>query len=117
MEQFFYKNGELHSEGVSIAEITKEVQTPLYIYSKLAMEKQFKKLSSALKRVKHRVFYSVKANSNISVLKVFQSLGAGMDVVSLGEYERAVAAGVSGENIVFSGVGKTNSEIQKVISG
>ncbi len=117
MDQFFYKKRQLYVEGVRIAEIAKTVQTPLYIYSKLAMEIQFKELVSALSAVKHKIFYSVKANSNIAVLKVFQSLGAGMDVVSSGEYERAVVAGVSGENIVFSGVGKTNSEIQKVISG
>ena len=117
MDHFFYKNGELYSEGVSIAKIAREVETPLYIYSKSAMETQYTKLVHALKPLKHKVFYSVKANSNISVLKVFKSLGAGMDVVSSGEYERAVAAGVCGENIVFSGVGKTKSEIQKVISG
>ncbi len=117
MKEFYYKKGDLFAEEVKIKDIANHIKTPFYVYSKLAMEKRFDQLKNSLGGLRHRIFYSVKANSNVSVLKVFGSLGSGMDVVSLGEYDRAKAAGIAGKDIVFSGVGKTKSEIQSVIIG
>ena len=116
MSQFFYSNGNLYIEGVKVEDIIKNIKTPVYVYSKLAIENQYQKLQESLSLLEHRIFYSVKANSNVAILKVLGSLGAGMDVVSIGEYDRALAAGISGKDIVFSGVGKTEYEIHKVIN-
>ncbi len=115
MSQFFYSNGDLYTEGVKVEDIVKNIKTPVYVYSKLAIENQYHKLEESLSLLEHRIFYSVKANSNVAILRILGSLGAGMDVVSIGEYDRALAAGISGKDIVFSGVGKTRYEIQKVI--
>ena len=117
MKEFYYKKGDLFAEEVKIKDIANHIKTPFYAYSKLAMERRFDQLKNSLGTLRNRIFYSVKANSNISVLKIFGSLGSGMDVVSLGEYDRAKAAGIAGKDIVFSGVGKTKSEIQSVIIG
>ena len=117
MKEFYYKKGDLFAEEVKIKDIANHIKTPFYVYSKLAMERRFDQLKNSLGTLRNRIFYSVKANSNISVLKIFGSLGSGMDVVSLGEYHRARAAGIAGRDIVFSGVGKTKSEIQSVIIG
>ena len=117
MDAFFYKNGNLHCEGVQISDISECINTPFYLYSQSSMEKQYKSLEKALRSLNHRIFFSAKANSNLSVLKIFKSLGSGLDIVSGGEYERAQAAGFEGKEIVFSGVGKNEFEIRKAISG
>ena len=117
MDAFFYKNGNLHCEGVRISDISEGINTPFYLYSQSSMEKQYKSLEKALRSLNHRIFFSAKANSNLSVLKIFKSLGSGLDIVSGGEYERARAAGFEGKEIVFSGVGKNEFEIRKAISG
>jgi diaminopimelate decarboxylase len=111
MHHFDYRDGELFCERVSLEEIVRAVGTPVYVYSDATITRHFNVFDQALDSVPHLVCYSVKANSNGSVLKTLASLGAGADVVSGGELERALAAGIPAERIVFSGVGKQHHEI------
>ena len=117
MDHFLYRDGELFAEDVSVAEIAAEVGTPFYLYSTATLERHFKLFDEALEGVEHLVCYGMKAASNQAILKTLAALGAGMDVVSGGEYARAKAAGVPGDRIVFSGVGKTVDEIEAALSG
>ena len=117
MDHFLYKNGMLHAEDVSLAEIAAKVGTPFYVYSTATLERHFKLFTEALQPLPHLVCFAIKSLSNVAVLKTLGNLGAGMDVVSMGEYLRAKAAGVPGERIVFSGVGKTEEEIRVTLSG
>jgi len=117
MDHFIYKNGVLHAESVAIPEIAATVGTPFYLYSTATFERHFTVFVEALEGLEHQVFYAMKANDNIAVLRVLAAMGAGMDVVSGGEYAKAKAAGVSGEMIVFSGVGKTEAEMWQVLHG
>lgn len=117
MDHFIYKDGILHAEDVPVTEIAASVGTPFYAYSQATLERHFRVFDEALEGMDHLVCYAVKANSNIAVLKVLGDLGAGMDVVSVGEYLRAKAAGVPGERIVFSGIGKTRDEMRTVLAG
>ena len=117
MDHFIYKDGMLHAENVPVAEIAAEVGTPFYVYSAATLARHFRVFDEALHGMDHLVCYAVKANSNVAVLKVLGDLGAGMDVVSAGEYLRAKAAGVPGERIVFSGIGKTRDEMHMVLQG
>ena len=112
MDHFIYRNGVLHAEDVAIPEIAAAVGTPFYVYSTATLERHFKLFTEALSPLPHLVCFAVKSNSNLAVLKTLGNLGAGMDVVSGGEYRRAQAAGVPGTRIVFSGVGKTAEEIR-----
>ncbi len=114
---FQYISGNLFAEAVSIKEIADKVNTPFYVYSAANIESQYKKLDNALSGLKYSICFAVKANSNLSVLRILSKLGAGMDVVSAGEYLRARAAGVLGKKIVFSGVGKTLKEMELVLKG
>ena len=117
-ETFFtYKKGILKAEGVEVPEIARRVGTPFYLYSASSIISSYKKLDAALSNLKHSISYAVKANSNIAVLKQLGNLGAGMDIVSSGEYLRAKAAGIPGNRIVFSGVGKTRAEMAIAIEG
>ena len=117
MDHFLYKDGVLHAEDVAIPEIATAVGTPFYVYSSATLTRHFEVFDQALSGMVHLICYAVKANSNQAVLRLLGDLGAGMDVVSLGEYLRARAAGVPGERIVFSGVGKTGAEMREVIAG
>ena len=117
MDHFLYKNGVLHAEDVSLAEIAAKVGTPFYVYSTATLERHFKLFTEALQPLPHLVCFAIKSLSNVAVLKTLGDLGAGMDVVSMGEYLRAKAAGVPGERIVFSGVGKTEEEIRTALEG
>ncbi len=117
MDHFLYREGVLHAEDVSIPEIAAQVGTPFYVYSTATLERHFRVFDEALEGMDHLICYAMKANSNIAVLKVLARLGAGMDVVSGGEYLRAKAAGVSGDKIVFSGVGKTRDEMRLALQG
>ena len=112
MDHFSYKEGILHAEEVSIQEIAKEVGTPFYIYSTATLRRHYDLFESALSDVDHLICYAVKASSNQAILKTLAKFGAGMDVVSGGEYKRARDAGVDGSRIVFSGVGKTGAEMK-----
>ncbi|SLN41000.1 Diaminopimelate decarboxylase [Roseovarius albus] len=117
MDHFLYRDGELYAEDVSIADIAAEVGTPFYCYSTATLERHFRLFDEALDGTPHMVCYAMKAASNQAILKTLANLGAGMDVVSGGEYARARAAGVPGEKIVFSGVGKTRDEMRLALEG
>jgi diaminopimelate decarboxylase len=117
MDHFLYKDGVLHAEDVSIPEIAAAVGTPFYVYSSATLTRHYRLFDEALAGMDHLICYAMKANSNQAVLRLMASLGAGVDVVSGGEYRRAVAAGFPGERIVFSGVGKTAEEMELAISG
>ncbi|WP_321500791.1 diaminopimelate decarboxylase [Breoghania sp.] len=111
MHHFSYRNGVLHAEDVSVADIAREVGTPFYCYSTATLERHYKVFSGAFDGIDSLVCYAVKANSNQAVLTTLARLGAGMDVVSEGELRRALAAGVPASRIMFSGVGKTREEL------
>ncbi len=117
MDHFLYKDGVLHAEDVALPEIAAAVGTPFYVYSAATLTRHFRLFDEALAGTDHLVCFAIKSNSNLAVLKLLGDLGAGMDVVSGGEYRRARAAGVPGERIVFSGVGKTREEIRLVLEG
>ncbi|WP_319826225.1 diaminopimelate decarboxylase [Thalassovita sp.] len=117
MDHFLYQNGALHAEGVPVADIAAQVGTPFYCYSTATLLRHFRLFDEALKGLDHLVCFAMKANSNQAVLKTLAQAGAGMDVVSGGEYARARAAGVPGERIVFSGVGKTRQEMRDALTG
>ena len=117
MDHFNYLGDELHAEGVPLSRIAAEVGTPVYVYSAATLTRHFLMFRQALDWTDHLICFAVKANSNLAVLKLLGDLGAGMDVVSGGEYARARAAGVPGGRIVFSGVGKTRAEMRQVIEG
>ena len=117
MDHFNYQGGELCAEDVPLARIAAEVGTPVYVYSTATLSRHFNLFREALAWTDHLICYAVKANSNLAVLKLLGAMGAGMDVVSGGEYARARAAGVPGERIVFSGVGKTRDEMAQAIQG
>ncbi|QPM90685.1 diaminopimelate decarboxylase [Pseudooceanicola algae] len=117
MDHFLYRDGALYAEDVPVAEIAAAVGTPFYVYSTATLTRHFKLFQEALSGMDHVICYAMKAASNQAILKVMADLGAGMDVVSGGEYARAIAAGVPGEKIVFSGVGKTREEMRDALSG
>jgi len=100
-----------------VPEIAASVGTPFYVYSAATLRRHFQVFDDALAGMDHLVCYAVKANSNLAVVKLLGDLGAGMDVVSGGEYARARAAGVPGERIVFSGIGKTRAEMRLALEG
>ena len=112
MDHFLYRNGALHAEDVSIADIAATVGTPFYCYSTATLTRHYHLFTEALSPLPHLVCFAIKSLSNLAVLKTLGDLGAGMDVVSGGEYLRAKAAGVPGDRIVFSGVGKTREEMR-----
>ena len=111
MHHFTYRGGALHAEDVDLRDVAASVGTPFYCYSTATLERHYRVLSEAFSDTDALVCYAMKANSNQAVLRVLARLGAGMDIVSEGELRRALAAGVPGERIVFSGVGKTRDEM------
>lgn len=111
MDHFQYSDGMLLSEDVSLSDIAEDVGTPFYVYSNATLERHYNAFAQAFDGLDTMVCYSVKANSNIAVVRTLARLGAGADVVSGGELKRALAAGVPANKIVFSGVGKTTQEI------
>ncbi|MHA7971485.1 diaminopimelate decarboxylase [Rhizobium sp. CAU 1783] len=111
MNHFDYRDGVLYAEDVSVLDIAKAVGTPFYCYSTATLERHYKVFSKAFAGVESMVCYAMKANSNQAVLKTLARLGAGVDVVSEGELRRALAAGIPANRIMFSGVGKTVSEM------
>ncbi|MBN9677190.1 diaminopimelate decarboxylase [Salipiger bermudensis] len=117
MDHFLYRDGQLYAEDVPVAEIAAAVGTPVYVYSTATLLRHFRLFDEALAWGPHLVCYAMKAASNQAILKTLAEAGAGMDVVSGGEYARAKAAGVPGERIVFSGVGKTREEIRTALEG
>jgi len=117
MDHFLYRDGALFAEDVPVADIAATVGTPFYCYSTATLTRHFRLFDEALAGTDHMVCYAMKAASNQAILKTLADLGAGMDVVSGGEYARARAAGVPGERIVFSGVGKTREEMRTALEG
>ncbi len=117
MDHFLYKNGQLMAEDVALADIAAAVGTPFYAYSAATLTRHYQLFTEALSPLPHNVCFAIKSLSNLAVLKLLGDLGAGMDVVSGGEYLRAKAAGVPGERIVFSGVGKTRDEMRVALTG
>ena len=101
MQAFTYQQGELHAEDVALSSIAEQFGTPTYVYSRAHIEAQYRSYADALQGVEHLVCYAVKANSNIAVLNILARLGAGFDIVSIGELERVLAAGGLPERVVF----------------
>ncbi|WP_102109970.1 diaminopimelate decarboxylase [Oceaniglobus roseus] len=117
MDHFLYRDGRLMAEDVALDEIAAAVGTPFYCYSAATLTRHFRLLDEALAGTEHLVCFAMKANSNLAVVKLLGDLGAGVDVVSGGEYRRARAAGIPGARIVFSGVGKTKAEMRLALEG
>ncbi len=115
MHFFNYKKNKLYAEGVSVEAIAKKVGTPVFIYSYKTLKRHYEAFDGAFARVPHLVCCSVKANSNIAVLKTFATLGSGFDIVSAGELLRVTKAGGDTSKVVFSGVGKRDDEIEFAI--
>lgn len=111
MDHFNYRDGVLHAEDVSIAEIAATVGTPFYCYSTATLTRHYRVFSEAFSQLDSLVCYAMKANSNQAVIRILAKLGAGADVVSGGELRRALAAGIPASKIMFSGVGKTAAEM------
>jgi diaminopimelate decarboxylase len=110
---FTYKNGELHCDRLGINKLAKKFGTPLYLYSATAIRERYRVLEGAFHHVKHTLCYSVKANSNLSILRLLAGMGAGFDIVSGGELERVRRAHKKSlSKVVFSGVGKTVDELR-----
>jgi diaminopimelate decarboxylase len=116
MSHFHYQDGVLHAEGVKLADIAAAVGTPFYCYSTAKLTENFTNFSDALGGLNAKLYYSLKANSNQAVIKTLAALGAGADVVSVGEMYRALAAGIRAGDIVFAGVGKTRAEMSEALN-
>lgn len=116
MHHFQYKGNELYAEEVAVREIAEKVGTPVYIYSHATLERHYRAMDEAFAAVPHTICYSMKANSNLAVLKAFFNLGGGVDIVSGGELYRALAAGVEPQKVVYSGVGKKDEEIEYALN-
>lgn len=111
MHHFSYKNGELYCEQVPVRRIVGEFGTPIFIYSRNTLERHFKIFEEPFSNVPHLICFSMKACSNLAILRIFSNLGGGVDIVSGGELFRALRAGISSQKIVYSGVGKKAAEM------
>ena len=111
-----YRNGALYMEQVDIAEVVKHYGTPCYVYSKQAILDVYQAYTTSFASLKHQICYAVKANSNLAVLGILAQAGAGFDIVSRGELMRVLAAGGEATRVVFSGVGKTYSDIEYALT-
>ncbi len=116
MHHFDYKGGRLHCEDVPLHEIADAAGTPVYVYSTATLRRHARVIAGAFEGMDCLIAYSVKANSNLAVLRTLASEGCGADVVSGGELRRALAAGIPAARIVFSGVGKTRDEMALALS-
>jgi len=115
MNHFRYLKSRLHCEDVSVDDVVRETGTPVYIYSSTTMARHFEVFRSAFDDIPHVVCYSVKANSNIAIIRLFASMGSGVDIVSGGELYRSLKGGVDPSKIVYSGVGKKEWEIEMAL--
>lgn len=115
MNHFEYKNQRLFAEDVAIADIISEHGTPAYIYSRATLERHWHAFDNAFGSHPHLICFAVKSNSNIALLNVMAKLGSGFDIVSQGELERVLAAGGEASKVVFSGVAKSHSEIERAL--
>ncbi|EHA17102.1 diaminopimelate decarboxylase [Halomonas sp. HAL1] len=115
MDHFNYRDGVLYAEDVPLSRIADEHGTPCYVYSKATFERHFRAYTEALGGHPHLICYAVKANSNLAVLGLLAKLGAGFDIVSIGELERVLKAGGDPANVVFSGVAKQAHEMARAL--
>lgn len=115
MDRFEFKNGELFAEDVAVSQIAEQFGTPCYVYSREMFEKHYLAYTDAFGDYPHLICYAVKANSNLAVLSVLAKLGAGFDIVSVGELERVLRAGGDPSKVVFSGVGKQAEEMRRAL--
>lgn len=115
MNHFEYKNQQLFAEDVAIADIISEHGTPAYIYSRATLERHWHAFDNAFGSHPHLICFAVKSNSNIALLNVMAQLGSGFDIVSQGELERVLAAGGEASKVVFSGVAKSHTEIERAL--
>ena len=115
MSYIRYKNNNLFVESVSVRRLASKLSTPFYLYSEGNIIENYKSFSNNFKKSKPLICFSVKANSNIQILKVLKKMGSGADVVSGGELLKAIKSGIKPNKIVFSGVGKTEDEIKLAI--
>ena len=116
MTAFSLSGGELHAECVSLATIAERFGTPCYVYSRAALEASYDAFTGAFAGIPHLVCYAMKANSNLAILNLLARRGAGFDIVSAGELERVIAAGGNPAKTVFSGVGKSASEMETALA-
>lgn len=112
---FSYRGSRLYCEGVAVEEAAEQVGTPAYLYSRASIEQAYRRMNSAFGAFPHTICYAVKANSNLSVLRIFAALGSGFDIVSGGELYRLRRVGVPGNRIVFSGTGKSREDIREAL--
>src|SRR5713101_6785476 len=111
MHDFHYAGSKLFCEEVALETLARRFGTPLYVYSQHTLTDHFQKLDRAMAGVDHLICFSVKSNSNLSVLRTLAGLGSGFDIVSGGELQRVIAAGGDPRRCAFAGVGKTETEI------
>ncbi|WP_273402771.1 diaminopimelate decarboxylase [Actinobacillus porcinus] len=115
MDFFQYKNNQLYAEDLPVAQLAQEFGTPLYIYSKATLERHWHAFDNAFGDHPHLICFAVKSNSNIAILQTMAKLGSGFDIVSQGELERVLIAGGDASKVVFSGVAKTEKEIERAL--
>ena len=115
MNTFSFKNKALYAESVAVTDLMEQYGSPLYIYSRSQIASNWQQFNQAFGDHPHLICYAVKANSNLGVLNVLAKLGSGFDIVSIGELERVIAAGGKPGRCVFSGVSKTETEIQRAL--
>ncbi len=115
MDYFDYRDACLYAENVDLSSIAETYGTPCYVYSRATLERHWQVFDNSLKNYRHLVCYAVKANSNLAILNILARLGSGFDIVSGGELERVLRAGGKAEKIVFSGIGKTKTEIHRAL--
>lgn len=111
-DAFAYREGRLYCEETPVDSIVEKVGTPVYIYSRKFFENRFAEFTKAFSEIDHKIFFAVKSNFNINVIRIFYNAGAGLDVNSAGEFFRAVKAGAKPEDMILTGVGKTAEEIE-----
>jgi len=115
MDHFNYRSSALFAEEVAVSEIAEKYGTPCFIYSRATLERHYRAYDEALKGISNMICFAVKANSNLAVLNVLARLGAGFDIVSAGELERVLAAGGDPSRVIFSGLGKAETEISQAL--
>ncbi|HSQ82492.1 MAG TPA: diaminopimelate decarboxylase [Casimicrobiaceae bacterium] len=116
MSAFEYADGELHAEGMSLTAIAERYGTPCYVYSRAMLTRAYREFDAAFEGVPHLVCYAMKANSSLAIIDLFSRLGSGFDIVSGGELARIAAAGADARKAVFSGVGKSDAEMEAALA-
>ncbi|MCM8780652.1 MAG: diaminopimelate decarboxylase, partial [Candidatus Omnitrophica bacterium] len=115
MHRFKYRNNHLYCEDIKVQDVVDKFGSPLYVYSYRTLIDHFYKLQTAFRKINPLICYSVKANSNLAILKALVNKGAGLDIVSGGELYRAIKVGCPADKIVYASVGKTSQEIEEAI--